>query len=875
MKGTWIREPRAELAIIFVHGILSDGDACWRHPNGTYWPELIAAEPSLESAGVYVFTYKTGLNSGSYRLGDVVDALKEQLRLDGVTGCRQWLFVAHSMGGIVVRRLIVSRATALTQEQKQIGLFLVASPSLGSNYGSLVAPLARAFNHAQADVLRFSQDNAWLNDLDKDFINLKSANQFSMQGKELVEDCFYVFKTVFAKKQVVPPFTGARYFGDPFKVPDSNHSTIAKPDSAQSIQHRLLVQFVRDVVAVEAPRTESASPNPEPTSGGGPASAFLQDNERGEPGLSHRLDSIHLHVDGAQAKDLIHDFAAEQRRHGRTTEIASIERALAGPQRQDLPGTYRLHTPGSTAVEELDYFSTTSLYSGPTCPDRSARQSIASVVNDLLGEFDARVDDTSGIVVELERVVGTVDSVGTVALSGELALRNDVKEDLLADLFFSPFDGASGKPGARAAAYEYHFSIDIARPDLHHPIPLERMMAISQQAGLRIGGWFMFRDPERWAYRSNSFESEVSHRLLKDRWQRLRDKLSSDSIPALRNARLRLLAEEALAVWKTPVSLGQVDVLTLHRLAAWERNLPDLGEFWVILPNFLGDRNLRIAAAMLNNFKRDTRYVYFLRTHADAKRWLAFKDRMVERDPAAESLMSAYVVGFADLGEWKNVAAFIANPRATMPEGVRLQVDPVSNEVRYGRTMPASRVRLIVEGLTPVMAGGSISSWQRVEGGQPASMVVAVCLNLMIDPGEEMFEVLDGELAVAASSLNGEIALYGTKSITAIFEGSRVGLEHALKFAMDVLRRTEALGLGTKVPRAGIDFGEARQTPRACGMLWTGPAMRGSRGVLFGALELPGVYVSHSVGDLWQASGASAINALSEGGISVQVTAMA
>ena len=44
--------------------------------------------------------------------------------------------------------------------------------------------------------------------------------------------------------QIVPPWSGAKYFGEPLKVPHSNHITISKPASSSAIQHRLLVDFI-------------------------------------------------------------------------------------------------------------------------------------------------------------------------------------------------------------------------------------------------------------------------------------------------------------------------------------------------------------------------------------------------------------------------------------------------------------------------------------------------------------------------------------------------------------------------------------------------------------------------------------------------------
>ena len=149
------------------------------------------------------------------------------------------------MGGIVVRKYIVERAVELVDTEKTIGLFLLASPSLGSSYADWLSPIALLFGHEQADALRFVRNNAWLNDLDKEFINLKEAGKLKLVGKELIEDKFIVLKN-FWQRQVVEPFAGARYFGEPYKVPGSDHFSIAKPENNKAIQHRMLCEFIME-----------------------------------------------------------------------------------------------------------------------------------------------------------------------------------------------------------------------------------------------------------------------------------------------------------------------------------------------------------------------------------------------------------------------------------------------------------------------------------------------------------------------------------------------------------------------------------------------------------------------------------------------------
>lgn len=250
MKGEWIRTAKQGVAVVFVHGILSSAEGGWKHENGSFWPSLLLDIPDLDNLGVYIYSYQANVSSGSYRISDVVDDLKERARLDGLFTCKQIVFVCHSMGGLVVRKLLVERDDEFIERGITVGLFLLASPSLGSNYANLLTALAKAAGNSQAMALRFAQDNVWLNDLDKEFVNLKESGSLKIKGKELIEDKFIILKT-FIRRQIVEPFSGARYFGEPYKVPESDHFSIAKPDGQSAIQHRLLCQFLREMLGPE------------------------------------------------------------------------------------------------------------------------------------------------------------------------------------------------------------------------------------------------------------------------------------------------------------------------------------------------------------------------------------------------------------------------------------------------------------------------------------------------------------------------------------------------------------------------------------------------------------------------------------------------
>jgi len=245
MKGEWKRKPIGKTTVIFVHGILSNGDSCWLNKNGSYWPTLLCDEPDLKKFGVYIFTYPTGIFSGSYNLNDIVVALRHHIDFEKLTDHKRIIFVCHSMGGIVVRKYLVDQVVDLIKSETEIGLFLVASPSLGAKYANMLKPLADILGNSQADALRFGQNNYWLNGLDSQFKDLKESGKLKLFGKELVEDKFVILRRIF-KKQVVEPFSGTVNFEKSIKIPNSDHYSIAKPSDKDAFQHKLLCEFLEE-----------------------------------------------------------------------------------------------------------------------------------------------------------------------------------------------------------------------------------------------------------------------------------------------------------------------------------------------------------------------------------------------------------------------------------------------------------------------------------------------------------------------------------------------------------------------------------------------------------------------------------------------------
>ena len=126
-------------ALVFVHGVLGDDKDTWTNTSSsTYWPSLLAKEVR-NNFDVYVVSYATSFLDESpviYQLGkDLKDKLiKEGIFPQNVDDLKakynEVIFIAHSMGNLIVQSALVDGDTAL--ELKVPLLISIAAPWNGS-----------------------------------------------------------------------------------------------------------------------------------------------------------------------------------------------------------------------------------------------------------------------------------------------------------------------------------------------------------------------------------------------------------------------------------------------------------------------------------------------------------------------------------------------------------------------------------------------------------------------------------------------------------------------------------------------------------------------------------------------------------------------
>jgi pimeloyl-ACP methyl ester carboxylesterase len=257
---SWYRVPdkQSDTTIIFVHGIFSSSEACWKFDGETsaqdaFWPQIVKQDADLAHCAIYLAGYYTELASGKFSSADAAESMREHLTQSPASGQpiplekSNIVFVAHSTGGLVVRRLMQRFPEVF--RNKKVGLVLVASPSLGSKYADWLYNAAIIYGNKMAQGL--SKSDPGLKDLDDEFRLILEKNRedrgYCLGGIDLHENKFILGGAVaHLLREVVAEDDLGKYFGKPRRIGKTDHLTIAKPAGPDSEVHVFLRGYLQN-----------------------------------------------------------------------------------------------------------------------------------------------------------------------------------------------------------------------------------------------------------------------------------------------------------------------------------------------------------------------------------------------------------------------------------------------------------------------------------------------------------------------------------------------------------------------------------------------------------------------------------------------------
>jgi hypothetical protein len=551
-----------------------------------------------------------------------------------------------------------------------------------------------------------------------------------------------------------------------------------------------------------------------------------------KPGDFRKLGTFHVHIDGddqERIESLIGELAP--RFSSKINLVAG--KPVPGPQRDDpeFDETYRYHTPSSADDERFSVFSTTMLGAG---------SKLSAEAIDALRHIVTVVTRKAGPVVELERVVATIDENGAWA---EVELISDPP-----DLW--KLSDECDYPRLSTFPIEIHHAIDIPKKDSIPPLDLiEDMPKWSN-----IGGWLVFEKEDAWAYRSNQFAdwSDYEH-YAKEGDARLRM-----FVAGLRErgtaAKLRTLVEQVLGIWRRDDQLRRKDFKSVSDLARWEMSCP---EFWVVAANFLGDKSPDVKNAMVHNLKRGVPYTYFVRSYADIFRLNMLRKeledelsekmtgglpRAAAREIVSKKIRCILVSNVADpvLNQLLVPDYFICPREAgdQTVEGYKLQRGAIG-----GQRIDEQQVKDIVDGLSPLLQqkveglylSVSQEPWRHYEYPKGYAIVCTDLVSSQVAGGNKAWQQVlafyDRIVAREASIFRyGDVVRPVRNGYLLVFESVKDAAEFAkrlhaaVKWHNEVSRRT---GRGERLPShmVSLEYGLATRVLRAHGDDYIGSAI--------------------------------------------------
>ncbi len=148
--------------IVFVHGLHGSRES-WRASNGAYWPDMVRSDPRFAFSDVDVAEYPTPASHGKMSSVQLSDVLWNRLKQDHVWDHHEVVFIAHSLGGILVEEMLLRHPAEAASVK-----FIVSygTPHEGSSLARMASiydkdPLLNDLSDASDNTLLTQLENNW------------------------------------------------------------------------------------------------------------------------------------------------------------------------------------------------------------------------------------------------------------------------------------------------------------------------------------------------------------------------------------------------------------------------------------------------------------------------------------------------------------------------------------------------------------------------------------------------------------------------------------------------------------------------------------------------------------------------------------------
>ena len=145
-----LHQGRSDLpAVVFLHGLGGDSINTWRHPQASaksMWLHWVGQDSQCD---VWTLPYDAAISAWVKQVmafTDLVDHVADRLAIEPGLKGKRLILVGHSLGGLVIKKLLVQARTKGDQRIRDffahvVGLCFVATPHTGSQLADAVLAL--------------------------------------------------------------------------------------------------------------------------------------------------------------------------------------------------------------------------------------------------------------------------------------------------------------------------------------------------------------------------------------------------------------------------------------------------------------------------------------------------------------------------------------------------------------------------------------------------------------------------------------------------------------------------------------------------------------------------------------------------------------
>ena len=271
IANTANRDRKAD--IVFVHGLGGASHTTWRYgKKGTeghfFWPEELGKD--LPDCGIWTLGYPAGFTALG-KPGMIIEKragnLSQKLANAGL-GMRLLLFITHSMGGLVVKSLIVESQTLAGADRKRLvsmirGIVFCSTPHRGSAFADAAGVLGKYFGGSQAHVKEMRANAEPLDILHDKFIEWQHKSRVPVES---FAENIGLFRTQWWRRPLplglVVPRASANpgIAGHTVRDVDDDHLTLVKPANRTHDVYAGVLRFIRDALAEDSSQRVEVTP---------------------------------------------------------------------------------------------------------------------------------------------------------------------------------------------------------------------------------------------------------------------------------------------------------------------------------------------------------------------------------------------------------------------------------------------------------------------------------------------------------------------------------------------------------------------------------------------------------------------------------------